>query len=184
MVGVAAALSSDPEKSLAAAKELKIPRAYASFAEMAREEATRSDRIDAVAIVTPNNTHHAIAKTFLEAGVHVICDKPLTTTLEDTVDLSETLRRTGLIFGLTHTYVGYPLVRHAKEMVLDGDLGAIRMIQVEYAQDWLSTSLETTGSKQAEWRTDPERSGPAGTSPPRTRSTSHDSDSVRTGTAA
>lgn len=159
---VAAALSSDPRKSLAAAQELHIPRAYASFAEMAREEATRSDRIDAVAIVTPNNTHHAIAKAFLEAGIHVICDKPLTTTLEDAVDLSETVRRTGLIFGLTHTYVGYPLVRQAREMVLAGDMGAIRMIQVEYAQDWLSTPLETTGSKQADWRTDPERSGPAG----------------------
>ena len=159
---VAAALSSDPEKSLAAAQELHIPRGYGSFAEMAREEAKRSDRIDAVAIVTPNNTHHAIAKTFLEVGIHVICDKPLTTTLEDAVDLSNVVRRTGLIFGLTHTYVGYPLVRHAKEMVLAGGLGAIRMIQVEYAQDWLSTPLETTGSKQADWRTDPERSGPAG----------------------
>ena len=159
---VAAALSSDPEKSLAAAHELHIPRAYGSFAEMAREEAKRSDRIDAVAIVTPNNTHHAIARAFLEVGIHVICDKPLTTTLVDAVDLAEMVRRTGLVFGLTHTYVGYPLVRHAREMVLAGDLGAIRMIQVEYAQDWLSTPLETTGSKQADWRTDPERSGPAG----------------------
>lgn len=159
---VAAALSSDPEKSLAAAQELHVPRAYGSFAEMAREEARRPDRIDAVAIVTPNNTHHAIARAFLEAGIHVICDKPLTTTLEDAEDLSATVQRTGLIFGLTHTYVGYPLVRQAREMVLAGELGAIRMIQVEYAQDWLSTPLEATGSKQADWRTDPARSGPAG----------------------
>ncbi len=147
---------------MGAAQELQIPRAYASFAEMAREEAKRTDRIDAVAIVTPNNTHHVIAKAFLEAGIHVICDKPLTTTLEDAEDLSATVQRTGLIFGLTHTYVGYALVRQAREMVLAGELGAIRMIQVEYAQDWLSTPLEATGSKQADWRTDPARSGPAG----------------------
>ncbi len=159
---VAAALSSDPEKSLAAAKELHIPRAYASFAEMAREEATRDDRIDAVAIVTPNHLHHAVAKVFLKAGIHVICDKPLTTTLDDALDLSDTVKRTGLIFGLTHTYVGYPLVRQAREMVLAGELGAVRMVQVEYAQDWLATPLEMTGSKQADWRTDPTRSGPAG----------------------
>jgi predicted dehydrogenase len=159
---VAAALSSDPEKSLAAAKELHVPRPYASYAEMAREEAKLSDRIDAVAIVTPNNTHHSIAKAFLEAGIHVICDKPLTTTLQDALDLSATVTRTGLIFGLTHTYVGYPLVRQAREMVLAGELGPVRMIQVEYAQDWLSTPLEATGSKQAGWRTDPARSGPAG----------------------
>lgn len=159
---VAAALSSDPEKSLAAAKELHIPRAYASFTEMAREEAKRSDRVDAVAIVTPNHLHHAAAKAFLEAGIHVICDKPLATTLADAVDLSERVTRTGLIFGLTHTYVGYPLVRQAREMVLAGELGELRLVQVEYTQDWLSTPLETTGSKQADWRTDPERSGPAG----------------------
>lgn len=159
---VAAALSSDPEKSVTVAKELHIPRAYASFAEMAAEEAKRSDRIDAVAIVTPNHMHYAVAKAFLEAGIHVICDKPLTTTLQDALDLSETVTQTGLIFGLTHTYVGYPLVRQAREMVLAGELGAVRMIQVEYAQDWLCTPLEATGSKQAEWRTDPARSGPGG----------------------
>ena len=159
---VAAALSSDPERSLAAASELHILRAYASFAQMAREEARRDDPIDAVAIVTPNHLHHAVAKAFLEVGIHVICDKPLTTTLDDALDLSDTVKRTGLIFGLTHTYVGYPLVRQAREMVLAGELGAVRMVQVEYAQDWLSTPLENTGSKQADWRTDPARSGPAG----------------------
>ena len=159
---VAAALSSDPERSLAAASELHILRAYASFAQMAREEARRDDPIDAVAIVTPNHLHHAVAKAFLEVGIHVICDKPLTTTLDDALDLSDMVKRTGLIFGLTHTYVGYPLVRQAREMVLAGELGAVRMVQVEYAQDWLSTPLENTGSKQADWRTDPARSGPAG----------------------
>ncbi|QHN03521.1 Gfo/Idh/MocA family oxidoreductase [Granulicella sp. WH15] len=159
---VAAALSSNPEKSMTAAKELHIPRAYGSFREMAEAEAARPDRIDAVSIVTPNHMHYPVAKAFLDAGIHVICDKPLTTTIEDAVDLANSVERTGLIFGLTHTYVGYPMVRQAREMVLGGELGAIRMIQVEYAQDWLSTSLEDSGLKQAEWRTDPARSGPGG----------------------
>src|SRR5665213_1529737 len=159
---VAAALSSNPQRSLDSARELLIPRAYSSFAEMAVEEAKRPDGIDAVAIVTPNHVHHAVAMAFLKAGIHVICDKPLTTTLEDAEDLSKTVAQTGLIFGLTHTYVGYPMVRQMREMVLGGELGPIRMIQVEYAQDWLSTPLELSGMKQADWRTDPARSGPAG----------------------
>src|SRR6266496_3185541 len=159
---VAAALSSDPQRSLASARELHIPRAYTTFAEMAREEPKRADGIDAVAIVTPNHLHHGPAKTVLEAGIHVICDKPLTTTLQDALDLAETVRRTGLVFGLTHNYTGHPLVRQARQMVQSGELGSIRLVQVEYIQDWLSTPLETTGQKQAEWRTDPARSGPAG----------------------
>jgi len=159
---VASALSSDPQKSVSAARELFIPRAYESFSAMAVEEAKRPDGIDAVAIVTPNNVHHPVAMAFLEAGIHVICDKPLTTTIGDAQELSDTVARTGLIFGLTHTYVGYPLVRQMREMVLGGELGPIRMIQVESAQDWLSTPLELTGMKQEDWRTDPARSGPAG----------------------
>lgn len=159
---VAAALSSDARRSLASARELHIPRAYTSFTEMVREESRRADRIDAVAIVTPNHMHHAPAKAFLEAGIHVICDKPLTTTVDDALDLAEVWRRTGLVFGLTHNYTGYPLVRQAREMVQAGELGAIRLVQAEYVQDWLSTPLEATGQKQAEWRTDPARSGPAG----------------------
>jgi len=159
---VAAALSSNPERGLAAAKELHIPRAYASFEEMAAAESKRSDGIDVISIVTPNHLHHAPAKAFLEAGIDVICDKPLTTTLEDALDLAETVKRTGLVFGLTHNYTGHPMVRQAREMVAAGDLGPIRLIQVEYAQDWLSTPLEETGQKQAEWRTDPTRSGPGG----------------------
>jgi len=159
---VAAALSSDPGKSLAAAGELHIPRAYGRFEEMAAAEASRPDRIDAVAIVTPNHMHYANAKKFLEAGIHVICDKPVTTTLEDALDLAKIVERSGLVFGLTHNYTGYPMVRQAREMALGGELGAIRVIQVEYAQDWLSTPLEKTGQKQADWRTDPARSGPAG----------------------
>ncbi len=159
---VAGALSSDPQRALDSARELLIPRAYSNFAEMAAEESKRSDGIDAVAIVTPNHVHHTVAMAFLKAGIHVICDKPLTTTLADAEDLSKAVAQTGLIFGLTHTYAGYPMVRQMREMVLSGELGPIRMIQVEYAQDWLSTPLEQTGMKQADWRTDPARSGPAG----------------------
>ena len=161
---VAAALSSNPERSRAAALELHIvaERAYGSFAEMAAAEAKRPDRIDAVSIVTPNHLHFAPAKAFLEAGIHVICDKPLTTTVEDAVALAQMVRRSGLIFGLTHNYTGYPLVRQAREMIEAGELGRIRVVQVEYAQDWLTTALETTGQKQAAWRTDPAQSGPGG----------------------
>lgn len=159
---VAAALSSDPERSLAAAERLHIPRPYRQFQEMASAESKRTDGIEVVSIVTPNHLHHAIAKTFLEAGIHVICDKPLTTSLKDALDLAQTVRRTSLIFGLTHNNTAYPMVRQAREMVLAGELGAIRVIQAEYAQDWLSTPLEKTGQKQAEWRTDPARSGPGG----------------------
>jgi len=159
---VAAALSSNAERGLAAAEELHIPRAYRSFEEMASAESKRPDGIEVVSIVTPNHLHHAPARGFLEAGIHVICDKPLTTTLKDALDLAEMVKRTGLVFGLTHNYTGHPMVRQAREMVAVGELGAIRVVQVEYAQDWLSTPLEKTGQKQAEWRTDPSRSGPGG----------------------
>ena len=159
---VAAALSSNAERSTAGAKELHIGRSYSSFEEMAKAEPQRQDGIDVVSIVTPNHLHHVPAKAFLEAGIHVICDKPLTTTLEDALDLADTVKKTGLVFGLTHNYTGHPLVRQAREMVMAGELGALRLVQVEYPQDWLSTPLETTGHKQAEWRTDPSRSGPGG----------------------
>src|SRR5713226_5256702 len=161
---VAATLSSNPERSRAAARDLHIAaeRAYGSFGEMAAAEARRPDRIDAVSIVTPNHLHFGPAKAFLEAGIHVICDKPLTTTVEDAVALAQMVRRSGLIFGLTHNYTGYPLVRQAREMIEAGELGLIRVVQVEYAQDWLTTPLEQTGQKQAAWRTDPAQSGPAG----------------------
>lgn len=159
---VAAALSSDEGRSLASAKELHIPRAYRNFEEMAVSESKRADGIEVVSIVTPNNLHYAPAKTFLEAGIHVICDKPLTTTLGNAVELAEMVKRTGLVFGLTHNYTGHPMVRQAHEMAHAGELGPIRLIQVEYVQDWLSTPVEKTGHKQAVWRTDPARSGPAG----------------------
>jgi predicted dehydrogenase len=161
---VAGAMASDPARAKAGAASLGITphRAYGTFADMVAREKTRSDRIDAVAIVTPNFAHYAAAKAFLEAGFHVICDKPVTTSLATALDLAETVKSTGLIFGLTHNYTGYPMVRQAREMIAAGEAGKVRVVQVEYAQDWLSTPLEVTGQKQAEWRTDPERSGPAG----------------------
>jgi predicted dehydrogenase len=161
---VAAALSSDPERSRKAALDLHIApdRAYASFTEMAAAEARRPDRIDAVSIVTPNHLHFAPAKAFLDAGIHVICDKPLTTTVEDALVLAQLVRKTGLVFGVTHNYTGYPTIRQAREMIAAGELGKLRIVQVEYAQDWLTTAVEATGQKQAAWRTDPAQSGPAG----------------------
>ncbi len=156
---VAASLSSNPERTREAAAELHLARPYSSFEEMAKAEAARVDGIDLVAIVTPNATHHAIARAFLDAGINVMCDKPMTTTLADAEDLADAVKRTGLLFGLTHTYAGYPMVRQMREMVAGGELGPVRMIQVEYAQDWLAVPVE---NKQAEWRTDPARNGPAG----------------------
>src|SRR5690348_4614507 len=161
---VAGALASDPARARAGALELGIAeeRAYGSFAQMAKSEAGRADRIEAVAIVTPNHVHVAPAKAFLSAGIHVICDKPLATSLADALALAEAVKQSGLVFGLTHNYTGYPMVRQARAMVVAGELGVIRVLQVEYPQDWLTTPLERTGHKQAEWRTDPARSGPAG----------------------
>jgi len=161
---VAAALSSNPERGRQAAADLHIApdRAYGSFAEMAAAESKRPDRIDVVAIVTPNHLHFAPAKAFLDAGFHVICDKPLTTTVEDAQALSQIVKKSGLVFGLTHNYTGYPIIRQAREMVAAGELGKLRLVQVEYAQDWLTTPLGNTGQKQAAWRTDPAQSGPAG----------------------
>jgi predicted dehydrogenase len=158
---VAGALSSDPERARASAAELGIApeRAYASFQDMAAREAARDDGIDLVAIVTPNHMHHPAAKAFLEAGIHVICDKPMTTAVEDALDLVRTVRRTGLVFALTHNYTGHPMVREARERVRAGELGSVRVVQVEYPQDWLTTRLEATGQKQASWRTDPAQSG-------------------------
>lgn len=155
---VAGALSSDAARARASAAELGLApeRSYADFSEMARAEAARADGIDAVAIVTPNHMHAAPAIAFLEAGIHVICDKPLSATMEDAQAIARAVEASGRLFILTHNYTGYPLIRQAREMVARGDLGAIRLVQVEYAQDWLA---EETAGKQAEWRTDPARSG-------------------------
>jgi|SRR5579872_3816876 predicted dehydrogenase len=161
---VAGALSANPERARQGASELYIApdRCYADFREMAAAESKRSDRIDAVSIVTPNHLHYPIAKAFLEAGIHVICDKPITTNLQDALDLAKIVRSSALVFGLTHNYTGYPMVRQARQLISDGELGPIRVVQVEYVQDWLATPLEKTGQKQAAWRTDPAQSGPAG----------------------
>ena len=137
-------------------------RAYDDFSEMAEVEGAREDGIDVVAIVTPNHLHHAPARCFLEAGIHVICDKPLTASLEDALDLKRVVEETGLLFAVTYNYSGYPMVRQAREMIRSGDLGNLRVVQVEYPQEWLSTDLESTGQKQAAWRTDPARAGAGG----------------------
>lgn len=162
---VAGALSSDPARAKASAAELGLDpeRSYASFAEMAKEEAKRPDGIEAVSIVTPNNMHFPPAKAFLEAGIHVICDKPLTSILADAKKLAALVKKTGMVFVLTHNYTGYPMVRQAREMVAKGVLGDIRVVQAEYPQDWLTEKVEDTGAnKQAVWRTDPKQSGAGG----------------------
>ena len=161
---VAGAFSSDPERAKASAVELGVAdaRAYGSYEAMAKAEAARDDGIDAVSIVTPNHVHFGPAKAFLEAGIHVICDKPLCTSLGEARDLFELVEASGKVFVLTHNYTGYPMVRQMREMIEAGELGEIRVVQVEYAQDWLSTKLEETGQKQASWRTDPMRSGAGG----------------------
>lgn len=161
---VAGALSSDPARARASALELGIApeRSYDSFAAMAEREAARQDGIDVVAIVTPNHLHYPAARAFVNAKIHVICDKPLTSSLEDALALVSEVQKSGVIFALTHNYSGYPLVRQARALVQAGELGKIRVVQVEYPQDWLTTRLESTGQKQAEWRTDPQRSGAGG----------------------
>ena len=158
---VAGALSSNPETAAESAKNLGIAndRSYASFEEMAQAEAAREDGIEAVSIVTPNHVHVAPAKAFLEAGIHVICDKPLSNTLESARELASVKPKNGAKFLLTHNYTGYPLVRQARQMIADGKLGKLRLVQVEYPQDWLT---EEVHNKQADWRTDPARSGVGG----------------------
>ena len=156
---VAGAFSSSPEKALASAADLGVARAYTSFADMAAREARRKDGIDAVAIVTPNHMHAPVAMQFLRRGIHVICDKPLTATLPEAKRLAKAAEASGVVFALTHNYTGYPMVRQAKAMVAAGELGEIRVVHVEYLQDWLTEAVD---NKQAEWRTDPARSGVGG----------------------
>lgn len=161
---VAGALASDPVRARASAKELGIAddRAYGSFEEMAKAEAARADGIEAVSIVTPNHMHSPVAKAFLEAGIHVICDKPLTTTVAEAEELAALVGKSGKVFVVTHNYTGYPMVRQARAMVANGELGEIRLVHAEYLQDWLTEQLEASGHKQAAWRTDPTRSGAGG----------------------
>jgi predicted dehydrogenase len=162
---VAGALSADAAKAEASGRELGLApeRIYTDYHAMAKAEAARPDGIEAVSIVTPNHVHFPAAKAFIEAGIHVICDKPLALNLKEALALEKLLaRRPEVIFALTHNYSGYPMVRQAKAMVAAGDLGEIRLVQAEYPQDWLTTPLEKTGQKQADWRTDPKRSGAGG----------------------
>lgn len=159
---VAGALSSTPEKSAASADALGIRRSYGSFEEMALAEAARDDGIEAVSIVTPNHVHAAAAKAFLAQGIHVICDKPLTATMAEATALEKAVSGAHALFILTHNYTGYPMIRQAREMVRTGALGKLRIVQAEYPQDWLTSPMEKEGLKQAEWRTDPSRSGAGG----------------------
>ena len=161
---VAGALSSTPERARRSGEALGLApdRIYDDFAAMAKMEAGRADGIEAVAIVTPNHLHAGPTIAFLEAGIHVICDKPLTVSLAEARRMQAVVQRTGLIFALTHNYTAYPLVRHARAMIAAGEIGAVRLVQVEYAQDWMTEAVEKQGHKQAEWRVDPARSGLGG----------------------
>ncbi len=165
---VAAALSSDAERAVDSARALHLDpeRSYTDYKQMAHAEAQRTasdgSGIDAVAIVTPNHLHAPVAHTFLDAGIHVICDKPLALTLAEGDALTAKAKQRGLIFTVTYNYSGYPMVRRARQLVHQGVLGTLRLVQVEYAQDWLSAPLEATGQKQAAWRTDPAQAGAAG----------------------
>ncbi len=162
---VAGALSSDAARSRASGEELGLSpdRTYSDFRDMAKAEAKRKDGIEAVAIVTPNHMHYPAAKAFIEAGIHVICDKPMTLNLKEALALEKLLaKRKDVIFALTHNYSAYPMIRHARAMVEAGELGDIRLVQGEYPQDWLTNPIEKQGQKQAAWRTDPTKTGAGG----------------------
>ncbi len=163
---VAGAFSGNAEDSKAFGAELGLAadRSYGTFVEMFEQEALMpaSKRIDCVSIVTPNNSHSAIACAALQAGFHVICDKPLAGNLEEALQIEDAVRQSGLLFALTHTYTGYPLVAEARRRVLAGEIGDVRRVAVSYFQDWLSRAEDTTASKQATWRCDPARSGESG----------------------
>ena len=161
---VAGALSSTPEKARQSGAELGLDpsRTYDDFKSMAIREAKLKNGIEAVAIVTPNHMHYPAAKEFLRRGIHVICDKPLTSNLADAKKLLKIAEESDALFVLTHNYTGYPMVRQARAMIASGELGEIRLIQAEYPQDWLAEPIEQTGQKQAAWRTDPKQSGAGG----------------------
>ncbi|MCB0853096.1 MAG: Gfo/Idh/MocA family oxidoreductase, partial [Bacteroidetes bacterium] len=163
---VCGAFSSNPEKSKASGEDLYLPpdRVYGSFAEMImkEKELPEGERMDFISIVTPNHVHFPPAKMALENGFHVVCDKPLCFSMDEAKELRKLVKETGLLFALTHNYTGYPMVKQAREMIRNGELGELRKVVVEYPQGWLSTFLEESGNKQADWRTDPSKSGKAG----------------------
>ena len=160
---VCGAFSSDPERSRASGADLYLPanRVYGDFREMMAAEAKlpAGERMDFVSIVTPNNVHFPVAKAALEAGFHVLSDKPMTFDLAEAKELAALVERTGLQFGLTHNYTGYPMVKEARHLVRSGAIGAVRKVVVEYPQGWLASLIESEGQKQASWRTDPARAG-------------------------
>jgi len=163
---VCGAFSSNPKKSKASGKELYLPsnRVYADYKTMMKQEALlpEDERMDFVSIVTPNHMHFPPAKLALESGFHVVCDKPVTFSLAEAKKLKALIKKKKRLFALTHNYTGYPMVKEARDMVAKGKLGKIRRCVVEYPQGWLATRLESSGQKQAAWRTDPKRSGKAG----------------------
>jgi predicted dehydrogenase len=163
---VAGALSSDPAKAKASAPDYDIPpqRAYGSYQEMiaSEQKLPEGERVDFVSVATPNHTHFEIARAFAEAGFNVMCDKPLTFDLAQAEELAKVVARSGVVFGVTHNYTGYPLVRQARDMVRSGELGEINAVRAFYIQGWLRTRLEESDQKQAAWRTDPKKSGAAG----------------------
>ena len=161
---VAGSFSSNFDNSKETGKDLGLAedRIYETYQEMAEKESARSDGIHVVAIVTPNHLHVPIAKIFAEKGIHIICDKPLALSSREAIELKNIVENKKIIFALTHNYTGYPMVRHARSLIQKSDLGSIRVVQAEYPQDWLTTKAEDSGLKQAEWRTDPKRSGDGG----------------------
>ncbi len=165
---VAGAFSSNPEKAQASGRDIGIAdeRNYKDYLEMVEKELIREDKIDVVAIVTPNHMHHPIAKAFMEKGFNIICDKPLAMNVNQCEELIKCKKDNNVLFALTHNYTGYPMIRNARALCKRGDLGEIRIIQAEYAQDWLTEDLENRindgGNKQASWRTDPNQSGAGG----------------------
>ena len=161
---VAGSFSSNFDNSKETGKDLGLAedRIYETYKEMAEKESARSDGIHVVAIVTPNHLHVPIAKIFAEKGIHIICDKPLALSSGEAIELKNIVENKKIIFALTHNYTGYPMVRHARSLIQKSDLGSIRVVQAEYPQDWLTTKAEDSGLKQAEWRTDPKRSGDGG----------------------
>lgn len=163
---VCGAFSSNPEKSKKSGEALYLPadRVYGTYQEMIERERQlpEGERMDFVSIVTPNHVHYGPAKAALEAGFHVVCDKPLCFNMEEALDLQRLVKETGLTFALTHNYTGYPMVKQARDMVKNGEIGKVRKIIVEYPQGWLAQRLEVGNNKQAAWRTDPKQSGIAG----------------------
>lgn len=161
---VAGALSSTPERSLASARDIGVERGYGTWQEMLEGELAlpEDQRIDAVSIVTPNHLHFPVAKAFVEAGFHVVCDKPMTLNSDEAAQLVRAVEGAGVVFAVTYNYTGYPLVKEARRLVRSGELGRLRKVVVQYRQGWLATRAEDEGSKQAEWRLDPSRSGSGG----------------------